>query len=70
MADMTAIDYATMIEDSHVETRLVEYRPLEKNADGEQPLIAACLTDLLPTACRWSIPSMSRRNSSVRSAPI
>jgi len=47
MADMTAIDYATMIEDSHVETRLVEYRPLEKNADGEQPLIAACLTDLL-----------------------
>ena len=47
MADMTAIDYATMIEDSHVETRLVEYRPLEKNTDGEQPLIAACLTDLL-----------------------
>jgi len=47
MADMTAIDYATMIEDSHVETRLVEYRPLEKNADGVRPLIAACLTDLL-----------------------
>jgi arginine-tRNA-protein transferase len=47
MADMTALDYATMIEDSHVETRLVEYRPLEKNADGERPLIAACLTDLL-----------------------
>ena len=47
MADMTALDYATMIEDSHVETRLVEYRPLEKNADEERPLIAACLTDLL-----------------------
>jgi arginine-tRNA-protein transferase len=47
MADMTALDYATMIEDSHVETRLVEYRPLEKNAEGERPLIAACLTDLL-----------------------
>ena len=47
MADMTAIDYATMIEDSHVETRLVEYRLSEKNADGERPLVAACLTDLL-----------------------
>ncbi len=47
MADMTVIDYATMIEDSHVETRLVEYRPFHKNAEGERPLIAACLTDLL-----------------------
>jgi leucyl-tRNA---protein transferase len=47
MADMTVIDYATMIEDSHVESRLVEYRPSEKNADGERPLVAACLTDLL-----------------------
>ena len=26
MADMTVLDYAMMIEDSHVETRLVEYR--------------------------------------------
>jgi len=47
MADMTAIDYATMIEDSHVETRLVEYRLSRKKADGERPLVAACLTDLL-----------------------
>ena len=47
MADMTALDYATMIEDSHVETRLVEYRFAVKNADGERPLVAACLTDLL-----------------------
>jgi leucyl-tRNA---protein transferase len=47
MADMTALDYATMIEDSHVDTRLIEYRLSEKNADGEQRLIAACLTDIL-----------------------
>ena len=49
MADMTAVDYATMIEDSHVETRLVEYRLFQESAvaAGERPLLAACLTDLL-----------------------
>ena len=49
MADMTAVDYATMIEDSHVETRLVEYRLCQETsvAAGERPLVAACLTDLL-----------------------
>jgi leucyl-tRNA---protein transferase len=49
MADMTAVDYATMIEDSHVETRLVEYRLIQESAvaAGERPLVAACLTDLL-----------------------
>src|SRR6185437_1488682 len=26
MADMTVLDYAMMIEDSHVDTRLIEYR--------------------------------------------
>ena len=26
MADMTVLDYAMMIEDSHVETRIIEYR--------------------------------------------
>ena len=49
MADMTAVDYSTMIEDSHVETRLVEYRLSQGSAAaaGERPLVAACLTDLL-----------------------
>jgi leucyl-tRNA---protein transferase len=49
MADMTAVDYATMIEDSHVETRLVEYRLSQESAvaAGERSLVAACLTDLL-----------------------
>lgn len=49
MADMTVIDYSTMIEDSHVESRLVEYRlaPDKPTGQAEQPLVAACLTDLL-----------------------
>lgn len=49
MADMTAIDYGMMIEDSHVETRLVEYR-LPRETAGRlrgSPLVAACLTDVL-----------------------
>ncbi|MBN8961628.1 MAG: arginyltransferase [Rhizobiales bacterium] len=50
MADMTVLDYAMMIEDSHVETRLIEYRRrpaegLEATAPGE--LIAVALTDIL-----------------------
>ncbi|MCO5131319.1 MAG: arginyltransferase [Xanthobacteraceae bacterium] len=50
MADMTVLDYAMMIEDSHVETRLIEYRrrPAEGVAatrPGE--LIAVALTDIL-----------------------
>jgi len=49
MADMTAVDYSTMIEDSHVETRLVEYRLSQESAvaAGERPLVAASLTDRL-----------------------
>lgn len=41
MADMAMLDYAMMIEDSHVDSRLVTYRA----PDGR--LVAACLTDLL-----------------------
>ena len=26
MADMTVLDYAMMVEDSHIETRIIEYR--------------------------------------------
>jgi leucyl-tRNA---protein transferase len=43
MADMTVLDYSMMIEDSHVESRLIEYRPL----DSGGPLFGVCLTDLL-----------------------
>jgi len=51
MADMTVLDFAMMVEDSHVETAIVEYRrrgpstPI--NGRGEGPLIAVSLTDIL-----------------------
>lgn len=49
MADMTMLDYSMMVEDSHVESRLVEYRTPEPDprGHGEGPLIGVCLTDLL-----------------------
>ena len=45
MADMSVLDFSMMVEDSHVETRLVEYR--RPGADGRNELIACCLTDVL-----------------------
>lgn len=51
MADMSMLDYTMMIEDSHVETRVVEYRrrgpDTAINGKGAGPLIAVCLTDIL-----------------------
>ena len=51
MVDMTMLDYATMIEDSHVETRLIEYRRRGPDTGftgrGAGPLIATALTDVL-----------------------
>ena len=50
MADMTVLDYAMMVEDSHVETRIIEYRRRNlsngPNARGGE-LIAVALTDVL-----------------------
>jgi leucyl-tRNA---protein transferase len=45
MADMTVLDYSMMVEDSHVETRLIEYRAL--GLEGRGPLAGVCLTDVL-----------------------
>jgi leucyl-tRNA---protein transferase len=51
MADMTVLDYAMMVEDSHIETRVVEYRrhasdaTAAGHATGE--LVAVALTDVL-----------------------
>ncbi len=45
MADMTVLDYSMMVEDSHVETRLIEYRALD--LEGRGPLAGVCLTDIL-----------------------
>ena len=51
MADMSILDYAMMIEDSHVETRLVEYRRRSPDSGftgrGIGPLLAMCVTDVL-----------------------
>ena len=50
MADMTVLDYAIMVEDSHVETRVIEYR---RHPDSVEPprgggeLLAVALTDVL-----------------------
>lgn len=51
MADMTVLDYAMMIEDSHVDTRLVEYRrhgpDTGINRRGVGQMVAVALTDVL-----------------------
>ncbi len=51
MADMSVLDYSMMVEDSHVDTRLVEYRrrgpDTRINGRGHGPLIAVALTDIL-----------------------
>jgi leucyl-tRNA---protein transferase len=50
MADMTVLDYAMMVEDSHVETRMVEYRrrgPGRNVSARGGELLAVALTDVL-----------------------
>jgi arginine-tRNA-protein transferase len=51
MADMTVLDYAMMIEDSHVKTRLVEYRRRGPDSAltqrGVGDLLAVALSDVL-----------------------
>lgn len=51
MADMTVLDYAMMVEDSHVRTRLIEYRrrgpSTAVNGRGQGSLYAVALTDVL-----------------------
>ena len=46
MADMTPLDYVSMIEDTTVRTSLIEYRRRD-GAEGPGTLIAASLTDTL-----------------------
>ncbi|GJE01481.1 MULTISPECIES: arginyltransferase [Methylobacterium] len=51
MVDMTVLDYAMMVEDSHVETHLVVYRKRGPdtaiNGRGIGAPVAVCLTDVL-----------------------
>jgi arginyl-tRNA--protein-N-Asp/Glu arginylyltransferase len=45
MVDMSVVDYATMLEDTHVDTRAVEYRRVATSGPGE--LLGMCITDIL-----------------------
>lgn len=49
MSEMSVLDYAMMIEDTHVDTRVIEYRLRGPDSfltgRGEGPLIALALTD-------------------------
>ena len=51
MVDMTVLDYSMMVEDSHVETRVIEYRrrgpDTAINGRGRGDILAVCLTDVL-----------------------
>ncbi|MBI1262363.1 MAG: arginyltransferase [Rhizobiales bacterium] len=49
MADMASLDYATMVEDTTVHTEIIEYRTAipPEGHEGDSPLIAAALTDVL-----------------------
>jgi len=45
MAGMDVFEFAAMIEETPVQSRVIEYYQTEE--DGEQTLVAACLTDVL-----------------------
>ena len=51
MADMSVYDFSLMVEDSHINTHLVEYRrrgpDTAINGRGQGPLLAACIIDRL-----------------------
>jgi arginine-tRNA-protein transferase len=51
MADMSVLDYAMMVEDTHVRTTMVEYRMRDPDAGAlgrrREPLVACALTDVL-----------------------
>ncbi|MHA1157385.1 MAG: arginyltransferase [Alphaproteobacteria bacterium] len=51
MAEMSVLDYAMMVGESHVETMMVEYRQRGPDSGitgrGEGPLVAGALTDVL-----------------------
>ena len=49
MADMSSLDFAMMVEDTHIDTVLTEYRVRRGTGDhsGSGPLLAVCLTDRL-----------------------
>ena len=49
MSDMTVLDYAMMVEDTHVPTRIIEYRLTDRSGDGSETgrLAGVALSDLM-----------------------
>ncbi len=51
MTQMTMLDFAMMVEDSHVETQVIEYRSRDPDTSttgvGTGPLVAMCLADTM-----------------------
>ncbi|PDT17514.1 arginyltransferase [Rhizobium sp. J15] len=70
MSDMTVLDYAIMVEDTHVNTRIVEYRRREEGSGLEErpkgELLAAALTDTmsdgLSMVYSYFNPALERRS--------
>ena len=49
MSDMTVLDYVMMVEDTHVPTRIIEYRLTERSGDGSEAgrLAGVALSDMM-----------------------
>ena len=47
MADMTVLDFAAMVDESFVDTRLIEYRLPAEDGEDTPDLVAAALIDVL-----------------------
>ncbi len=83
MADMTVLDYAMMVEDSHIETRIIEYRrrepppyPAARAAEGREgtkrasgDLVAIALTDVLGDGLSMVYSFFEPDEAAARSAP-
>ena len=68
MADMSSLDFAMMVEDTHIDTVLTEYRP-RSGVGGQQssgPLLGVCLTDRLADGLSlvysFYAPNVARRS--------
>ena len=69
MADMSSLDFAMMVEDTHIDTHMVEYRARRAppgDESGAGPLYAVCLTDRLADGLSlvysFYAPSVARRS--------
>ena len=68
MADMAMLDYAMMVEDSHVDSRLASYRLREPTA-ARAGWSACCLTDVLDDGLSMVYSFYEPGLPRVRSAP-